>query len=318
MHSDAHCREVIDQNRLKAFFPHPFLEKHFSDLASENRRKRVLASEAGTHNLPHFHLMKETILAAVTGLNDSLKPCHTLVLGAKECNDLPLETLAGMGPVYLIDVDMKSMETARQRLAPPSLRDTVHLVSMDVSLFVSSLLEKAHDLLQQYADDIAGAWQAIVDMHNEITQRDQPLFEKKGLPIRNRQADLALSTMTLSQFVTGYLNLLVNHFLMIYGRQQVKDHFLEGQKVDELVDSSLPLALGAAEAHIRELGRIVHTEGLIVFADHALHGQGVFISKQYMELDVGSLISYSKNKNEDKYLQLPELLDRRNVDSLFR
>jgi SAM-dependent methyltransferase len=239
-----------------------------------------------------------------------------VVFGAKECTDVPLETLASKGRVYLIDVDVESLRVARDKIQDPSLKDRVVTVSMDASLFENRLLDKAQDLLYLHPMDMDRAFRSILAMNRGAAEAASTLSDDVRLPIGKNSVDLVVSSMTLSQFMIGYVQLLVKIFLDQYGRERTRAYFLsesptelrpeEGQRVDELQRSTSDLARRVTAKHIRELSRIAKPGGVVVLSDHALHGRCAFLNDDEVEVDVPSLIPYSKNLEEDKALRFRE------------
>jgi hypothetical protein len=306
--------DPFDWPRLNEFTPNPKLVEHFARLATENRKKKALHPDAGAHNLAHFRIMSRVVSNAQEFLeNNGAEKGTTLVLGAKECTDVPLDTLAGEGSVYLVDADVESLRVARSKMGDPSLRARVEIVSIDASLFENALLDKAQCLFLEIPSDIDRAFQAVVVMNRDAGQGDPDLFKSTKLPIKKDSVGLAVSSMTLSQFMIGYVQLLVKMFLVQYGREETRRYFLAGssrraglegsERIDELQDSTTALARRAAEKHVRELGRIARPGGVVVLSDHALHGRCALIQEDEVEVDMESLIPYSKNPGEEKILR---------------
>ncbi len=260
-------------------------------------------------------MMKNVTLGAREHLRASPLGNRTaVVLGAKECADVPLQALAKDGRVYLVDVDVESLNVAKDSLKDSSLRERVFVVWMDASLFGTALLERAQALMNESRLDIDGAFQAIVAMHADAPEKDRGLFAGNQLPIKKGSVDLAISSMTLSQFAIGYLQALVKLFLDVVGREQARRYFLpvnaasedglEGEnRFVKLQRSTSSLAQKATEAHIRELCRIVKKGGVIVLSDHALHGRCTFVANHQVEVATASLGPYSKNPEEEKVLR---------------
>jgi len=184
---------------------------------------------------------------------------------------------------------------------------------MDVSLFETTLINRARNLMEQNSRDMENAFQAVVAMHKEADEGGYGCFQGNLLPINRKGTDLVLSSMTLSQLIIGYIQIVMKLFLDIFGREKTRHYFLSGcrqsepglpeaDKIDQLQRSTLPLVRSAARAHIRELCRIVKDDGLVFVSDHALHGQGMFVSEDEVEVDVQRLVPYSKNREEEKYL----------------
>jgi len=330
--------DPFDRPRLNEFTPNPHLVEHFARLATENRKRKVLHPDAGAHNLAHFRMMSRVVLNAHELLqNNGAEEGTTVVLGAKECTDVPLDTLAGEGLVYLVDVDVESLRLARSKIGDPSLRDRIGIVSIDASLFENALLDKAESAFVENPSDIDRAFQAVLVMNRDAGQGDPDLLASARLPIKKDSVGLTVSSMTLSQFMIGYVQLLVRMFLVQYGREKTRRYFLSGssrgaglegsERIDELKDSTTALARRAAEKHVRELRRIARPGGVVVLSDHALHGRCALIQEDEVEVDMESLIPYSKNLGEEKILRfredrrrrLPEAfrVDRTRPDSSF-
>jgi len=199
-------KDPFDRNRLNQYIPDSLLAQHFTTLSAENRKKKERDPNAGRHNQPHFRMMKAVIRDACRRLPQArLGTVSTIIFGAKECNDIPLETLARAGQVYLTDVDMESLKTARNRLQDESLCERINIVCMDASLFETALIRRARDLLLQNSGKIGSAFQAIVDLHREADEGGQGGFLGNLLPIDGNGTDFAISSMTLSQFIIGYI-----------------------------------------------------------------------------------------------------------------
>ena len=72
-----------------------------------------------------------------------------MVLGAGSCADIPLEQLAQRFRVVLVDIDLSSMQVAKQRL-PEELRDNVILEVRDLSgNVVVSHSQAIHDIVNR-------------------------------------------------------------------------------------------------------------------------------------------------------------------------
>jgi hypothetical protein len=313
---------------LNEFTPNPQLTEHFAGIATENRKKKALHPDAGAHNLAHFRMMSSVVWNGYQVLKDNGAVKETtLVLGAKECTDVPLDKLAAEGPVYLVDVDVESLRLARSKLRDPPLRDRVEIVPMDASLFENVLLEEAHRLFFENPSDIDRAFQAVAAMNRDAGQGDLGLFANTRLPINKDSVGLAVSSMTLSQFMIGYVQLLVKMFLAQFGREKAREYFLSpspeaaslggSERIDELQNSTTALARRAAEKHIRELRRIAKSGGVVVLSDHALHGRCTLIREDEVEVDMESLIPYSKNRGEEKIPRFREDRGRR-LPAAFR
>jgi len=213
----------------------------------------------------------------------------------------------------LVDVDVESLRVARGKIGDPSLRERVEIVSIDASLFENALLDKARSLFFENPSDMDRTFQAVVVMNRDAGQGDPDLFGGTRLPIKKDSVGLAVSSMTLSQFMIGYIQLLVKMFLVQYGREETRRYFLAGssrgaglegsERIDELKDSTTALARRAAEKHVRELGRIAKPGGVVVLSDHALHGRCALIQEDEVEVDMKFLIPYSKNPGEEKILR---------------
>ena len=330
--------DPFERPRMNEFIPNPQLAEHFSKLATENRRKKVLHPDAGDHNLAHFRMMSRVVLNALEYLHNSgAEEGTSIVLGAKECTDVPLDALAVDGLVYLVDVDAESLRVARGKIGDPSVSARVETVPMDASLFENALLDEAQGLFLENPSDIDRAFQAVVAMNRDAGGKNEDPVVGLSLPIQNDAMGLVVSSMTLSQFMIGYIQLLVKMFLARYGREETRRYFLSGppreadlegsERIDELKDSTTALARRSAKKHVRELGRIARPGGVVVLSDHALHGRCALINEEEVEVDVTSLIPYSKNLEEDKTLRfredrkrpLPVVLraDRTRPDTLF-
>jgi hypothetical protein len=265
-------------------------------------------------------MMNRAVSGACGHLHKSPSEKHTaIVLGAKECTDVPMDMLARDGFVYLVDVDVESPRVAKSMLADSSLQDRVEIVCMDASLFETALLDQAQSLLKKDPSDIDRAFRAVIRMNREAVAKSQGLFTDAQLPIRKNSVDLTVSSMTLSQFMIGYVQLLVKMFLDLFGRKKTQGYFLSGpqggdgldgsQRAVELLHAAYPLTRKAAEKHVLELGRITKPDGVVVLSDHALHGRCTMITEDQVEVDLHSLIPYSKNPKEERALRFRE--DRR-------
>ena len=310
--------DPFERSRLEPFRPNPHLSEHFSRIAAQNRAKKARSPDAGSHNLAHFRMMSRVISSACESLRDKgTDRCTAVILGAKECADVPLERLAGEGCVYLVDVDVPSLHEARNRVDDPSGRDRIEILPMDASLFANGLLLEAERRLLEHPSDIGRAFQALLALNREAGDRDPAgPFTKAQLPIRDDSVDLVVSSMTLSQFTIGYIQVLVEMLLDQYGREKTRRTLLPGSgagngldgagRIEELQRSTTGLARRAAESHVRELARVVRPAGLVVLSDHALHGRCVPINEGEVKVDVPSLIPYSKNPAEDRTLRFRE------------
>jgi len=290
------------------------LMEHYASLSAENRKRKTAHPEAGGHNLPHFQMMQNHILDALRRLPRERSENFTaVVFGAKECNDIPLEALVGWGDVYLIDVDPESVETARNRLQDALLRKRVHPVCMDVSLFETVLIHRVRKVLERHASDIHRAFNAVVSLHREAADTLRGSSAGSSLPLGDGGADLLISTMTLSQFLVGYVQVLLKLFLESCGREKTQTYFLKEEQhtggeekephpMTLLQRSTLLLSRRAAAAHVRELCRIVKSKGVVVLADHALHGRGIVGPDTGVDVETRSLGPYSKNDGEEKRL----------------
>jgi len=319
---DQRSTDPFERPRLNEFIPNAQLAEHFSKLATENRRKKVLHPDAGDHNLAHFRMMSRVVLNALEYLHNSgAEEGTSIVLGAKECTDVPLDVLAAEGLVYLVDVDTESLRVARSKIGDPSVRDRVEIVSMDASLFENALLDEAQGLFMKNPSDIDRAFQAVVAMNRNAGGKNADPVVGVSLPIQNDAMGLVVSSMTLSQFMIGYIQLLVKMFLAQYGREEARRYFLSGasreaglegsERIDELKDSTTALARRTARRHVRELGRIARPGGVVVLSDHALHGRCGLTRGHEVEVDVESLGPYSKNPGEEKTLRFRENRRRR-------
>lgn len=314
---DGRIDDPFERNRLKRFHPNPMLVEHYANLSAKNRQKKNRHPEAGKHNLPHFQMMKDMVVDALRRLPRERSGRRTaVVLGAKECNDIPLEILAEEGDVCLVDVDPGSMDVARKRLQNRSLSERVHLACMDASLFETVLINRARELTNRHASDIDSAFHAVVSMHEQAAEGLHGLSDGSLLPIHPGRADLVVSSMTLSQFLIGYVQILLRIFQEACGGERTRNYFLAGDvkavggeplsdRIALLQRSTLSLARSAAEAHVRELCRIVRGDGIAVLSDHALHGQGIFVTDSEVDVDKQSLKPYSKTVEEDKVLRQP-------------
>jgi len=293
------------------------LAEHFSRLSEENRKKKNLSPDAGGHNLAHFRMMSRVICRAHESLcKNRTKDCTAVVFGAKECADVPLERMVGKGFVYLIDVDLESLRVARRKIGDPSLKDRVAIVLMDASLFEKTLIEEAQRRLRLHPEDIDRAFQSVVAMNRRAGEGDPGLLPDTRLPIEKDSVDFVVSSMTLSQFMVGYIQLLVKMFLEQYGSERTREYFLSesrpgvgsdgNHKVDELQHSTSALARRSTAKHVMELGRIAKPGGVVILSDHTLHGRCVLVNEEEVEVDVTSLIPYSKNLKEDKSLRFRE------------
>jgi hypothetical protein len=164
-------------------------------------------------------------------------------------------------------------------------------------------------------------------MNRDAGQGAPGLFKSTKLPIKKDSVGLAVSSMTLSQFMIGYVQLLVKMFLVQYGREETRRYFLSGssrgaglegsERIDELQGSTTALARRTAEKHVQELGRIAKPGGVVVLSDHVLHGRCVMFQEDEVEVDMESLIPYSKNPREEKILRFREDR-RRRLPTAFR
>jgi hypothetical protein len=198
---------------------------------------------------------------------------------------------------------------------------------MDASLFENALLDKAQCLFLANPSDMDRAFQAVVAMNREAGQGTPDLIAHASLPILNDSVGLVVSSMTLSQFMIGYVQLLVKMFLAQYGREETRRYFVSGssrgaglegsERIDELQGSTTDLARRSTEKHVQELGRIAKPGGVVVLSDHALHGRCVWIQEDEVEVDMESLIPYSKNPREEKVLRFREDR-RRRLPAAFR
>jgi hypothetical protein len=323
---------------LEQFAPNLLLAEHFSKPSAESRGKKNLAPNPASHDLAHFRMMNRVVLRAYEALcQTGTEDWTVVVFGAKECADVPLETLISKGLVYLIDVDVESLRAAREKIEDPSLKDRAVIVSMDASLFENTLIDKAQAVLHLHPGDIDRGFRSILAMNAKAVEGDSALVADTRLPIEKNSVDLVVSSMTLSQFMIGYIQLLVKLFLDHYGRERTRAYLLSesragvgsdvGHRVDQLQRSSSALAQKVAAKHISELGWIAKPGGVVVFSDHALHGQCTLLNDEEVEVDVSSLIPYSKNLDEDKVLRfredgerpLPKTLrvDRTRPDRMF-
>jgi hypothetical protein len=305
-------KDPFDRNRLEGFVPDLQLARHFEQLSAENRRKRSTNPDAGKHNLVHFLVMRDIILDARCRVRSALSGDYvTVVLGAKECNDVPLQVLAREGDVYLVDVDRESLSVARGNLEPPSLREQIRMVWMDASLFVTGMLAQARSLLQRHHADIDRGFRAVDAMH---VAGNQGFFRGKSLPLKQRSVDLAICSMTLCQFMVGYMQVLLQLFLDVYGRAETRRYLFSDSSlteedtgtqsgVDRLQRSTSRLVRKAVRAHLRELCRITKKGGVIILSDHALQGRCVLRSHRQVVVDVGSLVPYSKSPWEERHLR---------------
>ena len=301
---------------MEQFAPNSLLAEHFSKLSAENREKSR-TPDAGGHNLAHFRMMSRVVSRAHGSLcSNGTKECTAVIFGGKECADVPLELLVGNGFVYLVDVDVESLRVARDKIGDPSLRDRVEIVLMDASLFENRLIDEAQSLLRRNPKDIDRAFQSVVALNRHAATEDPGLFADTRLPIEKNSVGFVVSSMTLSQFMIGYVQLLVKMFLDHYGRERTREYFLSesrtgvgsdgSHRVDELQHSTFSLARRATAKHVRELGRIVKPGGVVILSDHILHGRCALINEDEVEVDVPSLIPYSKNLEEDKILRFRE------------
>ena len=310
--------DPFEREQLKHCRPSPLLAVHFAALAREGRRKKILNPEAGFHNLPHFRMMKEVILDARRHVRSgSAVRRVAVILGAKECNDIPLDRMADDGEVYLIDVDGESLGAARETVRDPACRSRIHSVVLDASLYESELLKRVQNLLDLHREDIGSGFRSIVDMQRSAAETGRGVFDAKRLPVREGSADLVISSMTLSQFVIGYLQGVLKIFQGVYGRVETREYLLFGcsspgrnreepDRVAELLASTLPLVRSSTEGHVRELARIVKDEGVVVLSDHGLHGRCAFATESEVDVLLDSLVPYSKNPAEEKSLQFRE------------
>ena len=309
--------DPFERPRMNEFIPNPQLAEHFSKIAAENRKKKALHPDAGDHNLAHFRMMSGVVLNALEYLrNNGAEEGTSIVLGAKECTDLPLDALAAEGLVYLVDVDAESLRVARGKIGDPSVSARVETVPMDASLFENALLAKAKGLFLENRSDIDRAFQAVVAMNRDAGQGDPDPLAGTSLPIWKDSVGLVVSSMTLSQFMIGYIQVLVKMFLTQYGREETRRYFLsdssqgaglEGsERIDELKDSTTALARRSAKKHVRELGRIARPGGVVVLSDHALHGRCGLVQEDEVEVDMESLGPYSENPGEEKTLRFRE------------
>lgn len=320
------------------FAPNSLLAEHFSKLAAENRNRKNLTPDAGGHNLAHFRMMNRVIVRACETLSEQgTKERTAVVFGAKECTDVPLEMLAREGFVYLVDVDAESLGVAREKIRDSYLRDRVKSVLMDASLFENRMIDEAEGLFRLHPEKIDRAFQSILAMNRRAAEKGPGLLAERQLPIEENSVELVVSSMTLSQFMIGYIQVLVKMFLDRYGRERCREYLLpepragagsEGsRRIDELQHSTSALSRRATEKHVSELGRIAKPGGVVILSDHALHGRCALIKEEVVEVDVLSLIPYSKNLEEDKTLRfredpkrpLPEALcaDRTKLDTVF-
>jgi SAM-dependent methyltransferase len=226
---------------------------------------------------------------------------------------------------------------ARGKIGDPSLKDRVAIVSMDASLFENTLIEEAQRRLRLHPEDIDRAFQSVVAMNRRAGEGDPGLLTDTRLPIEKNSVDFVVSSMTLSQFMVGYIQLLVKMFLEHYGSKRTREYFLSesrpgvgsdgSHKIEELQHSTSALARRATAKHLSELGRIAKPGGVVILSDHTLHGRCVLVNEEEVEVDVPSLIPYSKNLQEDKTLRcredpkqpLPAALrvDRTKPDTVF-
>jgi SAM-dependent methyltransferase len=310
-------KDPFERDRLEPFSPSQALAAHFSNLAAENRTKKALGPDAGSHNLPHFSMMSRVVLDACKHLGPSSQGAwSTVILGARECADVPLEKLARQGFVYLVDVDMESLRMAKRALGDARLRRRVDAVSMDVSLFETPLLDRTRRLMRQHPADIGRAYQTVRTLHRDAAEEGSSRLWCRRLPIKDESVDLVVSSMTLGQLMTGYLQLLVKMFLEVYGREETQRYLLPGsqavagpegsERIADLLRSTTSLGRKAAEKHLGELGRIARTGGVIVLSDHAFHGRCAFVTEDRVEVDVRTLVPYSKNPAEQKNLRFRE------------
>lgn len=102
------------------------------------RRRETLSRQSPHHLENATGLMLQAINERPYSASRS-----TLVLGAGACTEVPLAALVHHSDeVVLADVDLASMQQARDELSAPAMRKTVRLLSADLSGGISANLER--------------------------------------------------------------------------------------------------------------------------------------------------------------------------------
>lgn len=102
------------------------------------RQREILSRQSPQHLENTAHLMLEAVRQRAHSVSRS-----TLILGAGACTEVPLAALVQQSDeVVLADLDLRSMEQARDKLSVPSARRAVRLVAEDLSGGISVALNR--------------------------------------------------------------------------------------------------------------------------------------------------------------------------------
>lgn len=160
----------------------------YSLLSSGNARGRTAFSE-----LWNEHRQKVHALVAQARESLGVPRCRTAVFGAGNCNDIPLEYLAGVSDkVDLYDIDWNAINNAKNGLEEP-LRRKVRCFLLDVTGLFKTVVPRVIAAMEK--KDTGALLKALSDFYEKKTRF-------VSLP---RRYDLVLSINVMSQLFTPFM-----------------------------------------------------------------------------------------------------------------
>ncbi len=213
---------------------------------------RGIEDERSDYWEPHVAQSHRRILEAASHCEHRSK---TLVLGAGNCTEIPLEELArSFDEVVLADLDDASMAAAVDEL-PDDLAAKVHIQVQDVTTFAAPLMRR----LWHAVESSETAEQGLERIAGTLTGLDNDAAAAK-LP----EADLVVSSLVLSELHRYPLN---------YAARLLRDKF--GKRLtawDGYERFRAQIQQVALRDHIRLLAAVCRRGGAVYFADTIARG----------------------------------------------
>ncbi len=229
-------------------------------LASNNRQTQGAQRRAWLHEHSPQHLEQSAglILSALHSRPHSTSP-NVVVLGAGACTEVPLAELARTSDeVVLVDLDLLSMQRARDELPSTALRKRVRLLERDItggaSANLNRLLEK-----QSWATIVSEGPEALFDAAAQCLDQCIVLDPPEIEGLAQGEFGLAISSLVLTQLFS-YPLLDVLDLV-----QRVAPQFLgEQERHRRYQEAAQAFRTRIIQAHLHLLRTLADEDGLVV------------------------------------------------------
>jgi hypothetical protein len=227
----------------------------YSNVQTQGARRRAWLRQYSPQHLEHC--------AALIGQGLRLRPestsRSTLVLGAGACTEVPLQALArASDEVVLVDLDLASMQQARQELTSPALRKRVRLVECDITGSVSDNLNR---LMEQQAWDrlLPQGPRAVFDAAAWCIEQC-PVPDPPEIPtLSTGEFGLVVSSLVLSQLFSYPLLDILDYV------QRIAPNYLgEQERHHRYQEVAQALRTRVIEAHLHLMRELLDVGGLAV------------------------------------------------------